>query len=419
MITVIGAGLAGLSCAMALVDAGEQVTLLEAGPAAGGRCRSYDDRELGCRLDNGNHLLLSGNLAAYTYLRRLGTEGTLAGPATPLFPFMDLATGERWTLRPSLGRLPFWIADPARRVPGTRLRDYLSLLRWVRPRRNATVAQIAGAGVLTHRLIEPLAIAALNTLPDSGDAGLMAAVVRQTLLRGGGACIPAFPRLGLSESFVDPAIGLLQRAGAGVQFGRRVNALSIQSGRIDAIGTADGAITLAPADRVVLAVPAAVAATLLTGLVVPDAFESILNLHYRCAADPGPAGFYGLVGGLAEWVFIKPGIVSVTISAANRYADLPPDAAARRVWGEIALVCGLPDAMPAYRVLREKRATFTATPAQNARRPRPGAAGLTNMVLAGDWTATGLPATIEGAIRSGVHAAAHLTPPLTALLDLC
>ena len=105
MIYVIGGGLAGLSCAVALIDAGAKVTLLEAGPAAGGRCRSYDDRELGCRIDNGNHLLLSGNAAAYRYLTRLGTANTLGGPGAPVFPFMDLQTGERWVLRPGMGRL--------------------------------------------------------------------------------------------------------------------------------------------------------------------------------------------------------------------------------------------------------------------------------------------------------------------------
>ncbi len=407
MIYVIGGGLAGLACALDLMDAGAAVTLLEAGPAAGGRCRSYEDRELGCRIDNGNHLLLSGNAASYRYLRRLGTAETLGGPGAPVFPFMDLASGERWVLRPGRGVLPFWVFDARRRVAGTQMRDYLALAAWLRVKPGATVAQVARPGALYRRLIEPLAIAALNTMPEVGDAALMAAVVRQTLMRGGGSCIPAFPRIGLSESFVDPAVALL-RAGATVRLNCRVNALNLAAGRVATIGTPDEPIALAPGDRVVLAVPAPVAAALLPGLEAPDAFESILKVHYRTEADPGPAGFFGLVGGLTEWVFVKPGIVSVTISAANRFAALAADEAAQLVWAEVARVCGLANPMPRYRVVREKRATFAATSAQNRRRPGVAVAGLANLGLAGDWTQTGLPATIEGAIRSGLRAAAHV-----------
>jgi len=85
-IHIIGAGLAGLAAALDLADSGHAISLYEAGPAAGGRCRSYFDRELGCRIDNGNHLLLSGNHAAMAYLKRLGTLDTLTGPAAPAFP---------------------------------------------------------------------------------------------------------------------------------------------------------------------------------------------------------------------------------------------------------------------------------------------------------------------------------------------
>ncbi len=125
---VIGAGLAGLAAALSLVDAGRAVTLHEAGPAAGGRCRSYVDRELGLTIDNGNHLLLSGNRAAFAYLDAIGGTGALAGPRAPLFPFLDLATGARWTVRPNAGRLPWWVLSRRRRVPGTRTGDYLRLL---------------------------------------------------------------------------------------------------------------------------------------------------------------------------------------------------------------------------------------------------------------------------------------------------
>jgi hypothetical protein len=159
---------------------------------------------------------------------------------------------------------------------------------------------------------------------------------------------------------------------------------------------------------VIVAAPAPVAAQLLPGLVVPTEHQAIVNLHYRMEADGGEAGLWGLIGGLAEWVFVKPGIVSVTISAANRLVDRSAEDLAATVWPEVCKTLGLAlnadQPLPLWRVVKEKRATFAATPAQQLRRPGTRT-GLENCVLAGDWTATGLPATIEGAIRSGTTAA--------------
>jgi squalene-associated FAD-dependent desaturase len=404
-IHVIGAGLAGLSAAMGLVEAGRAVSIHEAGPAAGGRCRSYFDRELGCRIDNGNHLLLSGNAAAMRYLDRIGARDSMVGPAAPVFPFIDRADGTSWVLRLDAGRLPFWIFDRRRRVPGTGWRDYLALLR-LRGAEGTVAEALGQAGPLYRRLLEPLAIAALNTAPDVGLASLMQAVVAQTLGAGGAACRPLVPREGLSESFIDPALDWLRARGAERRFGCRVQALEMSGNHVSVIHAVDGALELGPRDGVVLAVPAPVAAGLLPGLTVPDAFEAILNVHYRAEAPAGEAPFVGVVGGLAEWVFIKPGIVSVTISAANRLLDVPADELATRVWPDVrAAYPSLPEAMPRYRVVREKRATFAATAMQQKRRPAVDGAGLANLALAGDWTATGLPATIEGSIRSGETAA--------------
>ena len=403
---VIGAGMAGLAAALALADAGQEVTLHEAGPAAGGRCRSYHDKELGCRIDNGNHLWLSGNRTIAAFLRRIGAQGTLAGPRTAMFPFHDLRTGQAWTVRPNAGPLPWWILMPSRAVPGARLRDFAGLLALLRAGPDATVAELMPPGALNDRLIEPLVIAALNTAPATGSARLMGAVMRETLARGGGACVPAFPREGLSATFIDPAIAALRRAGATIRTGSRVTALPTADGRVQRIATNLGPVELG-GDGVVLAVPAPVAQSLLPNVQAPEAFESIVNLHYRLDAPPHPVGFIGLLGGTAEWVFIKPGVVSVTISAANRLVDRAASDLAATVWPEVEAALGIARPLPPWRVVKEKRATFAATPAEN--RKRPGArTGLANLALAGDWTDTGLPATIEGAIRSGHIAAAAL-----------
>src|ERR1700691_5133501 len=122
---IIGAGLAGLSAALKLSARGDDVMVHEATAFAGGRCRSYHDAALGMTIDNGNHLLLSGNRAAFDYLQDIGAADRLVGPPKTQFCFVDLANRERWTLRFNDGRLPFWILDPGRRVPGTRALDYV------------------------------------------------------------------------------------------------------------------------------------------------------------------------------------------------------------------------------------------------------------------------------------------------------
>jgi squalene-associated FAD-dependent desaturase len=402
--------LAGLSAALCLADAGARVIVHESANNAGGRCRSYFDKSLNQRIDNGNHLLLSGNQAAFAYLDRIQARDTMAGPSTPIFPFIDRATGERWTLKLSPGRIPWWMFRPSQRVPGTRLREYLGLLRLPGARAEMTVTDAVSTGALFHRLIEPLAIASLNTAPAEGSAALLAAIVKQTLMRGGRFCIPRFPRDGLSESLIDPAVAALQAAQVEFRLGHRITGLQIENERVIALEAAGGGATLGHDDAVVLAVPAPVAATLLPGLVVPDAFCTILNVHFQLKADPGEAGFFGIIGGVAEWLFVKPGIVSLTISAADRLADQSAESIAAAVWPDVVAACGLSSSdgsMPQWRVIKEKRATFAATPAQEQRRPQSRTA-FNNVTLAGDWTATGLPATIEGAIRSGCSAARAL-----------
>jgi squalene-associated FAD-dependent desaturase len=398
---VVGAGMAGLSAAIALIEAGKTVTVIEAGPAAGGRCRSYFDRELGLRIDNGNHLLLSGNRATFAYLATIGAVETLAMPAEPMFPFMDLRDGRRWVLRPNLGRIPWWVLSRDRRTPGTRIIDHLALLRLRNTNSEASIASALRHDKLYERLVEPIAVAALNTPPDEGIVRLLSAVMRETLFRGGRACIPAVPRVGLSESLVDPAVAWLLARGATAVTGRRVAALRSDGQGVE-LSTTDGPMK---AEAVVLAVPPWIVTDLLPGQVCPTNFQAILNIHFRIEADSAPPGFIGIVGGTAEWVFVKPGHASVTISAANRMVEQDAEAIARAVWPEVCAALRLEAGpLPPWRVVKERRATVAATAAQEHLRPGPRT-WLANVVLAGDWTATGLPGTIEGAIRSGRTAA--------------
>ena len=402
---IIGAGLAGLSAALKLSAQGKNVVVHEATAFAGGRCRSYHDASVGMVIDNGNHLLLSGNHAALDYLREIGAEDRLVGPPHADFPFVDLAAGQRWTLRINDGRVPYWIFDRGRRVPGTAVFDYLALARLLWPPAGKTVGDVIGCdGTLYRRLVEPLLLAALNIDPPHGAAKLAAAVIRETLAAGGRACRPLIAREGLSATLIEPALTRLQQHGAAVRLEHQLRAIRFGTNRVDALDFGSETIALAAEDSVILAVPPYAAATLVRGLDVPTEFRAIVNAHFRIEPPAGQPPILGVVNGTVEWIFAFPGRVSTTISAGDRLIDTPREELAKTIWAEVARVTGLPAALPPWQIVRERRATFAATPAEDAKRPGAETAWR-NLVLAGDWTNTGLPATIEGAIRSGNRAA--------------
>ena len=402
---IIGAGLAGLAAATSL--AGPQpVVVYEAARFAGGRCRSYFDPTLGLTIDNGNHLLLSGNHAAQAYLKRIGADDPLIGPDTCVFEFTDLRDDARWRIRPNDGRLPWWIFAPSRRVPGTTARDYLDGAKLLRADDDATIAQVMRRrGDAWSKLWSPVFVSALNTAPDEASAKLAAAVMRESLGAGGLASRPRVAREGLGPAFIDPALRMLTRANAEVRFGARLRGITFKDDRVTTLSFGDGETSIGANDSVILAVPPWAASELVPGLVAPDEHRSILNAHFRIAPPPGLPLLTGLVGGLSEWMFAFHDRLSVTVSAADVHIDAPREALAAQIWAEIARATRLPAALPSWQIVKEKRATFAATPAQDERRPD-ARTRWTNLVLAGDWTQTGLPATIEGAIRSGNRAAA-------------
>lgn len=402
---VVGAGLAGLGAATALCEAGIEVEVSEAAAQAGGRCRSYFDAQIGLAIDNGNHLVLSGNRAVHDYLARIGAGDRLTGPAETEFPFVDLVTRERWTVRPNPGPLPWWIFSRERGVPGARLGDYLRMAGLLRARPGRRVDETIGCeGPVWDRLMRPFLLAALNLQPEAGAAELAGEVIRETLAKGGSAYAPRVPAPGLAAAFVDPALDFLGRHGATVRLQRRLLRLRAAGGRIAGLEFSDGAVELAGGDQVVLAVPPWIAAELLPGLTVPDAFEGIVNGHFRIKPPAGAPLITGVLNSTVEWVFCFEDRISVTVSGANHVIGEPREALATRLWAEVAAVLGLPGELPPWQIVKEKRATFAATVAQQGRRP-PARTALGNLVLAGDWTATGLPATIEGALRSGAKAA--------------
>lgn len=405
VVHVVGAGLAGLAAAVRLAGRGVSVAVHEAAGQAGGRCRSYHDPALDMLIDNGNHLLLSVNHAALAYLGAIGAADSLKGPPAADFAFVDLKDGKRWTLRINAGRLPWWIFDARRRVPGTLPRDYLAFARLLWAGSDKTICEtVECSGPLYERLARPLFVAALNTAPEEASAALAGAIVRETLLAGGRACRPLIARDGLGPAFIEPALRYLAAHGARVQFVHRLRAFELAGDKVAALDFGEDKVALGEGDAVLLAVPPVVATALVPNLTAPGEFHAIVNAHFRVEPPADLAPVVGVVNGTIEWLFAFPGRLSVTISAAERLLDTPREVLAQTVWREVAAVAGLPAALPPWQIVRERRATFAATPQEDAKRPG-AATAWRNLVLAGDWTQTGLPATIEGAIRSGNRAA--------------
>ncbi len=407
---IVGAGIAGLAAATWLLAAGRRVAIHESAGHAGGRCRSFFDETLDRTIDNGNHLLLSGNVAMMDYLRRIGAEDQLTGPSRAAFPFVDLSDGSRWTVEPNAGPIPWWILLSGRRIPGTSVFDHFSALNLATANADATVVEaVGGEGPLFRRFWEPLAVAVLNTPAETGAATLLWRVVRETFGRGATACLPLIAREGLSQTFIEPALTYLEANGAKIAFNRRLRAIEREGDAVTALDFGDVDVSLDSTDSIILAVPPAAATSLLPGIEAPLESHAIVNAHFRLEGAPaaviGGMPFLGLVGGVAQWLFVRGDIVSITVSAADALAEESTERIAELTWADVAVALDLPASpIPPCRVVKERRATFAQTPAAEMRRPGPRSP-LGNLFLAGDWTNTGLPATIEGAIRSGEAAA--------------
>lgn len=402
---IIGAGLAGLSAAVELARAGAKVRLTDSAPRAGGRCRSYHDPALGMVIDNGNHFTFSGNRAVAGYLETIGSSSGLLGPEHASFAFHDFANDSRWALSVNDGRVPFWIFSRKNRAPGTSFGDHLALAKLAlakRDKRNIGDI-IATEGQFWRRVVEPMMLAVLNCPAAEGSAWLASRFLHESFLRGGRACRTMVAHPSLDAVFIDPALAWLRLRGTAPRFGERLRAIRFEG---------DTAVELDYGDRkeavgdaaVILAVPPWVAAELLPGLSVPNRFCAILNAHFAITPPPGAPPITALLGATAQWVVCHDNRVSITISGADDIIDQDREALARQIWAEVSATLGIKAPLPPWQIVKEKRATFAATPDQDALRP-PAQTQWRNLFLAGDWVQNGLPATIEGALRSGDTAA--------------
>ncbi|MCK5295695.1 MAG: FAD-dependent oxidoreductase [Alphaproteobacteria bacterium] len=430
---IIGAGLAGLSCAVKAVKSGKRVVIYEANSVAGGRCRSFYDKKLGRELDNGTHMVLGANKAVFEYLDIIGAVDELI-PVEPVkFPFLDMKTGDKWTLKPSAG----WIFFPSKRVKGSCFFDYLKALKLKNTKKNQTVADILSEPAnLYERLWRPLTESALNTSPEKASARLLWQVVSKSFLKGKKACQPFIMKSSLSSTFINPALKYLEKNGVKIHYNTRLESipckdfiteikfssknthrchsqpkgLGIQNAdkeeRLDTQACSlsmTGEVQLGKNDSVVLAIPHSNARKLLLGETLPQKSSAIVNAHFLMEKHSSTQ-FLGLVGATTQWLFVKDDVLSVTVSNANELAKKPINEIAEILWNDASKALNLDEkSFPPYRIIKERKATILHSPEEEKTRPLT-LSNASNLFLAGDWTNTNLPCTIDGAIQSGVRA---------------
>jgi phytoene dehydrogenase-like protein len=396
---VIGAGLAGLAAAVMAVSNGDQVILFEATPHAGGRCRSWPLAGESLPLvDLGTHLILRGNRAVQAYLARIGAQDQFVAPG-PTPGALTLVGGEDRLTVP-LG--PGLLVNPPKPLTRGALLAAGNLMR------GGTVGdRLDLLGPTGRWFWTPLTRSILNCDPAEGDARLLSAVLRQGLLRGAAAACPMVARQSLSASLIEPALAYLTAKGARLRFTTPVRGFHRVEDRLTALHVGNGEIIpITPHSRVILAVPPSAAQRLLPDLIVPTETRAILNAHAVLPIPPDLSEtpeLLGLIDGTGEWFLRRGARVAITISAADGFRAWPEEKLSAALQTDLMRLYGC--APKDLTLIWEKRATFAATPNQVALRPKTRAGGLVNLRLAGDWTDTGLPATLEGAIRSGIKAA--------------
>ncbi|HEX3390423.1 MAG TPA: hydroxysqualene dehydroxylase HpnE [Streptosporangiaceae bacterium] len=458
-VVVVGGGLAGITAAIALRETGARVTLLESRPRLGGATCSFTRG--GLVVDNGQHVFLGCCTAYRELIARLGMTGSVS-----LQDRFDVAVlGPRGRARLRRTRLPgplhmgqalvtYPLLSPAERLRVTRA---ALAMRFLDPARPGLDAQRLGDWLAAHGqserarrvLWDLFTVSALNVAGDDANLSLAATVVRTALLGARDAADIGTPAIPLGDLHGQAAARLLDRLGASVRLGAKVTSVQPLDGGGFQVRLADrGASTSQPGtgqpgtgqpgsdltavDGVVLAVPPEAAARLLpAGAAAPGpgperwrelGASPIVNVHVLYDRQVTSLPFAAAVDSPVQWVFDRTGpsglaagqYLAVSVSAADGVVDTP--AAQLRE----QFVPALEEIFPAARdaritdffVTRERRATFRQEPGCGEKRPG-ATTRLAGLVLAGAWTNTGWPDTMEGAVRSGLSAARELRREMT------
>lgn len=392
--------MSGLSAACFLSN-DFKVHLYEASGHAGGRCRSFFDSKLETEIDNGNHIVLSANSHFLEMCRLINSYGTLNFFGA-VYNFFDFESKEKWNINIGENKFPFWIFNKEKRIPKTKLLDYLSILNLLFCNENDTVEKILKKNSLYNYFWEPLTLGILNTQCEHASAMLLKNVIKETFLKGGKYSGIYQPKKSWNNTLIEPMLKFLKKQKIFPKYHSLLKEININKNKITDLNFKNKAIKIGKNDYVIFAVPPNNLNKFFPSMNLPDQFNTIINVHFKIDRKQfkNKPKVLGILNSISHWVFLKKDHCSVTLSASNKLIEIPKSDLIQKIWCEISQslnFCNMD--IPPYRLIIEKKATYNQSPENNLliRKLEPSP---DNAFFVGDWTEFNFPCSIESSIIS-------------------
>ncbi len=419
---VIGGGLAGLTAAAYLANSGFSVEVIEASPKLGGRAYSFIDNQTGTIIDNGQHIMMGCYVDTLRFFKLIGAEKNLVFQKRLKVNFIK----ENFQVFPVKALpipYPFNLLSALMRYNAISLRERMMFLKFFLKLPFVSIKKLDGINVydwlvkenqnerIRKAFWEMLAVGALNTSIKKASAAVFAHILKKMFFAGNKAATIIIPKYGLSETYCSDAVKFIESKGGKVNLLEEVKSIKVDSGRVNELITSKRIIP--DFDFVVSAVPHYSIKKLLgdDGLKkdLEFCYSTILSIHLWIKGDLLKDDFYGLINSSVHWIFNHKDHLTLVISDANNLNEKSKEEIFELAAGELERFAGINRSrIISYKIIKEKRATFVPTSEIINRRPKTKT-DWNNFLFAGDWIDTGLPSTIESAVKSGRMASDMIT----------
>ena len=415
---IIGGGIAGLTAASILSSKKNPVTLIESSPKLGGRTYSFFDSETNSVVDNGQHIMMGCYKDTLAFINLIGAENNFVYQKNLALEFLD-KTKKQFTLNSDKYFYPLNLVYSITKYDALTLIDKLSFIGFILKLPFISKKSLINKNVfdwltqqnqnlnLISKFWEILCVGALNTSLEKASAFIFYDILLEIFFKGNFSSTIILPKYGLSESLINPAAGFIMNNGGKIILSETVKEIVIENRKVKSLKT--DCNNYEDFDFVISALPLYALEKILPaknlGIAINLEYSTILNVHLWVENINLKKSFYGFLGSTLHWVFIKNDHINIVISNADYLADKSKEEILDFVLLELKEFVNIDNTnLKHYKIIKEKRATFI--PSKEIINTRPDSKTLIeNLFLAGDWINTGLPSTIESAVRSGRIAA--------------